>query len=125
MIVMFCSDEVSMLSVAGVITAISGRALYVDVSNQTRYVSSQEMSYQAITATTARAGAVVHSSQVVKSHAVCDTPKSELIPSIVIDLDLNVRQSICVYAIPTAADNNALTRKAIPVPIRRNHSCWF
>ena len=121
--VMFCSDEVSMLSVAGVITAISGRALSVNVSNQTRHRSSQEMPYQAITATTARAGAAVHSSQVAKSDAVCETPNSESIPSIVKDLDLSVRHSICVYAMPTAADREARTRKAIPVPIRKNHSC--
>lgn len=81
--------------------------------------------YQAIIATTASAGAAVQSSQVVKSQALCKTPKSELTPSIVTDFDLKLRHSICVYANPTAADNRALARNAIPVPTRRNHSCWF
>lgn len=79
--------------------------------------------YQAIRATIVRAGAAVHNSKVVKSQALCETPNSELIPLIVTDLDRNVRQRICTYAMPIAADNNVLTRKAIPVPIRKNRSC--
>jgi hypothetical protein len=83
------------------------------------------ITYQMITAIIASAGPRFQNPQFVKCQALVVALNKESILFRLTGRDLKVCHSTWVYAKAAEVVKSVLVRMARPVPIRRNHCCWF